>query len=242
MVSAAQGHVLPEQHPGSVGSVVEGGSRDVAGHPEEVQAGVTGQLQVPAGRLGRHRCQVPVQGWNDGPPQEQPLAVHLPHVVLHLDRPEADGAHRRVADQAVLGGYVQYDVVQWLVPHLGRPPERRARYPDRPFDPVFAAGQGLAVAVVDAKDPGPENRRPGSVGVDHGPQRQGGYVLGGPGAHHADVLEVDRSREAQAHGLPDTSGVVAAGAALGGACQGSLLVGVADRRTGHLHGQEMLGT
>ena len=41
--------------------------------------------------------------------------------------------------------------------------------------------------MVDAQDTGPEHDRAGPVGVDHGPDRQGGHVLGGPGADHPEV-------------------------------------------------------
>ena len=107
VVAAPEGHVLPEQHPGPVGRLIEGGCRDVAGHSHQVQAGGGGPLEVGFSPLGGYRDQAASQRGHDGTPEEQPFAVYPPDVVTHSDRAEAHRADRSVAHEAVDGGHVE---------------------------------------------------------------------------------------------------------------------------------------
>ena len=184
VVAAAERHVLPDEHPGPVGGLVEGRVGDMTCHSHQIQAKFVGEVEVLSGRRLVYGGQAPIQWWHDRPAQIQALPVDPPDVVAHAHRPEADPSDSRVAYRPVLGGHGELQVEQGLVAEFARPPQWGTGHPNPPLQTVLAGGQRLGVPMVDAEHRGTEHHGPGSGRVNDGPHGQSGNRRGGVRAHH----------------------------------------------------------
>ena len=91
-VAPLQREVLPQQHAELVGGVVQLGTGDVAVHPQEVEAGLAGQLDVAAQLGGRRVAQRHPRRRQVGALHEHRLAVDGEDPVLQHHLAQA-GAH-----------------------------------------------------------------------------------------------------------------------------------------------------